>query len=71
MSPNNYRYYRLDGVGHIQGAEWLDAASDEDAIALLKSKHSDGTWELWKGKRLIGRIRSDPSSDIIPSPAPE
>jgi hypothetical protein len=71
MTPDDYRYYRLDGLGHIQGAEWLDAASDEEAIAQLKSKHSDGTCELWKGKRLVGRIRRDASGEITPPPLQE
>ena len=61
MSPNDYRYYRLDGDGHIQGADWLDAPSDEEAIAQLRVKHSGGICELWKGKRLVGRIRPDQS----------
>ena len=71
MTPDDHRYYRLDGVGQIQGAEWLDAASDEDAIEQLKVKHSDGVCELWKGKRLVGRIRPDPRGDPMPSPVEE
>ena len=35
MPSENYRYYRLDGVGHLEGAEWFEAENDEDAICTL------------------------------------
>ena len=39
MASKTYRYYHLDGVGHLHGAEWFEADSDEDAIARVAAKY--------------------------------
>jgi len=59
MPPQNYRYYRLDGAGHLHDAEWFEAESDKDAIAQVKAKYPDGTWELWFGTRLVDKLWPD------------
>lgn len=56
MPSVNYRYYRLDGVGHLEGAEWFEAENDENAIALVSSRHPDDKCEIWQGKRLVASI---------------
>lgn len=56
MSQQAYRYYCLDGVGHLHSAEWLDAASDEEAIAEVGERHPDGKCEIWQGRRLVAKI---------------
>ena len=56
MPSENYRYYCLDGAGHLHGAEWFYAESDADAIAQISAKHPDGKSEIWQGRRLVASI---------------
>lgn len=56
MSSENYRYYCLDGSGHLHNTEWFHAESDEDAIAQIEAKHPDGQCEIWKGRRLVAKL---------------
>ena len=56
MSQENYRYYCLDGAGHLHGAAWLDAETDEEAIAHLEAKHPDSKCEIWQGRHLVASI---------------
>lgn len=56
MSLETYRYYRLDGVGHLHGAEWFEAPSDEDAIGQVEVMHPDGMCEIWQGARLVAKL---------------
>jgi len=56
VSPENYRYYCLDSTGHLYGAEWFHAETDDDAIAQIEEKHPDGICEIWKGKRLVAKL---------------
>lgn len=48
-----YRLYRLDGAGKIASADWIDAATDDDALRQAHEQSSNGNFELWEGKRLI------------------
>jgi hypothetical protein len=56
MPPESYRYYSLDGVGHLSGAEWFDAENDEHAIAQIEAKLPDARCEIWQGRRLVASI---------------
>ena len=56
MPSDNYRYYCLDGVGHLHSAEWFHAETDEDAIAQIEAKHPDGTCEIWQDERLVAKL---------------
>ena len=49
-----YRFYCLDGAGRIRAAEWFDATSDSDAIALVQARHPDSRCEVWRGNQMIG-----------------
>lgn len=51
-----YRLYRLDGAGRISGAEWLEAADDDEARSRARTEFSSGRYELWERYRLIERI---------------
>lgn len=59
MPNTQYRYYCLDGTGRLHDAEWIRAASDEEAIAQIEAKHPGATCEIWQGKRLVAAITSD------------
>jgi hypothetical protein len=51
-----YRYYCLDGAGHLHDAEWLSAETDDDAIVKVEAKHPDGKCEIWQGARLAAKL---------------
>lgn len=57
----SYRLYRLDGAGRIAGADWLEAATDEEARLKARADHGSSRFELWDRYRLVER--SDPESD--------
>lgn len=56
MPSENYRYYRLDGVGHLHEAEWFRAESDEAAIAQIEERHPDAICEIWRDRRLVASL---------------
>ena len=53
----DYRLYCLDGAGRISLAQWIEANSDEDAIALVRAMKPDALkCEIWQGPRLVARL---------------
>ena len=56
MPSETYRYYSLDRAGHLHDAEWIEARDDKEAVAQVEALHSDATWELWHGTRLVGKL---------------
>ena len=56
MPAKTYRYYCLDGVGNLHGAEWFEADSDDHAVSLIREMHPDGTCEIWQVRRLVATI---------------
>lgn len=65
MPSENYRYYCLDGSGHLHGTEWISGASDEDAVAQVQAKHPDGKFEIWQGQRLVAQLGFAMKDDCI------
>jgi len=53
-----YRLYRLDGAGNISGADWLKAASDEDAIRQVRERKLPFNSEIWDRNRLVAQIEA-------------
>lgn len=56
MPSENYHYYRLNASGHLAFAEWSEAASDEEAIVQIETKHRDERSEIWQGSRLVAKL---------------
>jgi hypothetical protein len=56
MSLQTYRYYRLDGTGRLHGAEWIEADSDDAAIAQVEGTRAGALCELWQGARLVAKL---------------
>ena len=56
MFCETYRYYCLDSLGHLHGAEWFDATDDEDAVAQIEAQHADAKCEIWQGNRLVAKL---------------
>ena len=52
-----YRLYRLDGAGKIIAAEWVEADTDELAMAAAAKAAPGGgrSYELWDRNRLVAR----------------
>lgn len=51
-----YRLYRLDGVGKVASAEWIDANDDDAAIEAAKDMMDGAKYELWANSRLVVRL---------------
>ena len=56
MPSENYRYYRLNASAHLAFAEWFEAASDEEAIVQIETKHRHERSEIWQGTRLVAKL---------------
>lgn len=50
----DYRIYCLDATGHIGLADWIEAATDEDAVAQARRMKRDALkCEVWQRSRLV------------------
>jgi hypothetical protein len=63
MASQTYRYYCLDGKGHLHLPEWFEAESDEKAIALVAEMYPNGRCEVWQGSRLVREALAHAPSD--------
>lgn len=52
----DYKLYCLGGDGKITAADWIDAESDEKAIAIARAMEKSVDCEIWKGNRLVARV---------------
>lgn len=55
----NYRVYCHDGARKLVTAEWVEAASDEEAISAVRARYPGLHCELWDGERLVATIGPD------------
>jgi len=53
---SKYRVYSLDGSGRYLSTEWIDADSDESAIAAVRSSKPGSKCEIWDGQRMVTKI---------------
>lgn len=51
-----YRVYCYDDVHKILSGDWLEAASDEEALAKAHAKGFCTQWEVWDGNRLVAQV---------------
>lgn len=51
-----YRVYCFDAAHKILTADWLKAASDEEAIAKAHAQGFGTKCELWDGRRLVAEL---------------
>ena len=53
----DYRLYCLDGGGRINLADWIEADSDEEAIAHARRlEHGAAKCEVWQRNRLVATL---------------
>ena len=53
-----YRVYTLDGVRRIVSADWIDANSDEEAIAIVQATCRGLQCEIWHGERFVAKVEA-------------
>jgi hypothetical protein len=51
----DYRLLWFDDGGGMTGAEWLDARSDSEALAVLDRRNLLQRFELWCDQRLVAQ----------------
>ena len=54
-----YRVYCLDAELHMVSADWIEAASDEEAIALATERGFGSKCEIWEGRRLVAQLEEE------------
>ena len=54
-----YRVYCFDAAHKVLTADWLQAASDEDAIAKAEAQGFGTKCEIWDGKRLVAQLEDE------------
>jgi hypothetical protein len=61
MSTNQktYRVYCYDDAHKIVTADFIDAASDDDAIAKAEAAGYGSKCEIWDGKRLVAALAAE------------
>jgi hypothetical protein len=52
----DYRVYHLDRTGKIIGAHVVNAADDEQALALVREEEALHDCEVWRGTHLVGKV---------------
>ena len=55
----NYRVYCLDGLNRVLTADWVDARSDDEALAAVRSRYNQVQLELWDDRRLVAALAPD------------
>jgi len=54
-----YRVYCLDGQGQIGLADWIEAESDDEALAKTRALRPDAhQCELWLKNRLVAKLNA-------------
>ena len=51
-----YRVYCFDEASKVVTADWIEAASDEEAIAKAEAAGFGSKCELWDGRRLVAQL---------------
>jgi hypothetical protein len=51
-----YRIYCLDGLDKVASAEWIDAADDATAVAMVRERWDGHKCEVWDRQRLVGTV---------------
>ena len=54
-----YRVYCFDSAHKVLTADWLEAPSDEEAIAKAHELGFGTQCELWDGRRLVAQLEEE------------
>lgn len=58
---HTYRVYCYDGIHRIVTADFIEADSDESAIAKAEAAGFGSKCEIWDGKRLVAQLQGERS----------
>ncbi|MFL6762390.1 MAG: hypothetical protein ACJ8FB_07510 [Sphingomicrobium sp.] len=59
-----YRLYCLDDRGQISLANWIEADTDQEAVAEAQAlEHGALSFEVWQGKRLVAELAAKDLAD--------
>jgi len=65
----DYRLYGLDKSGRIDLADWIEANTDDDAIAKVRELKPDlYRCEIWLKNRLVARLNPEGRFERAASP---
>jgi hypothetical protein len=68
----DYRIYCLDATGHIGLADWIEAATDEDAVAQARrTKRNALKCEVWQRSRLVAVLNGQNTGSKVLNPTGE
>lgn len=51
-----YRLHKLDTFGKFQSSESIEADNDMEAVRAARAGPHNGGCEIWRARRLVGRI---------------
>ena len=54
-----YRVYCYDNAHQIVTADWIEASSDEEAIAKAQGADFGSKCEVWDGRRLVAALSEE------------
>lgn len=57
--PRTYRIYSFDLARKAVTADFIKAATDEEAIAIAEASDFGTKCELWDGRRLVAQIEGE------------
>ena len=58
-STTTYRIYCYDGANKVVTADWIEAASDQEAIAKAEAAGFGSKCEIWDGRRLVAQLQGE------------
>jgi hypothetical protein len=58
-SAKTYRIYCYDGANKVVTADWIEADSDEEAIAKANAEGFGSECEIWDGRRLVAQLKDE------------
>jgi hypothetical protein len=60
MSPStSYRVFCYDAAHKVLTSEWIEAASDAEAIAKAQAAGFGSKCEIWDGRRLVAALDAE------------
>ena len=54
-----YRIYCYHGGNKVVTADWIEAASEEEAIAKAEAEGFGSKCEIWDGRRLVAQLEGE------------
>jgi hypothetical protein len=51
-----YRVYCFDGVHNVLTSDFIEAARDEEAVAMAEERGYGSRCEIWDGRRLVAEL---------------